>query len=192
MNSEVSIRQDELWIKFRLELGLIYWHYIAAMSWYIENVLLCFREVAMESWLCQTDQVDPAGLCQPSKEEQKIPKQVVLLQQWHITMTSNIYKVYFPLVFHLGQNDRGQAKYWKYLALLCLLGEGFYLFYRLLLGQMFILMRRWKVLWYLRKNKRIKKFPTWNFRTARLWWCLEVSEEIVWDTSAVLSKILQV
>lgn len=74
MNSEVPIRQDELWIKFRLKLGLIHWHYIAAMSWYIENILICVREVAMESSLGQTDQVDAAGLCQPSKD-QNIPKQ---------------------------------------------------------------------------------------------------------------------
>lgn len=45
---------------------------------------------------------------------------------------------------------------------------------------------------FKKKNKRTKKLPTWNFRTARLWYSLEVSEEIVWDTSVVLSMILQV
>lgn len=79
----------------------------------------------MEPWLGQTDRVDPAGLSQPSKEEQKIPKQVLLLQQCHITMTSSIYKSYFLSVFNFGHNDREVAKDWKYLALLCLLGEDF-------------------------------------------------------------------
>lgn len=42
------------------------------------------------------------------------------------------------------------------------------------------------------KIKKIKKLPTWNFKTFRLLCSLEASEEIAWDTSVVLGRILQV
>lgn len=47
LDPEVSIRQAEVWIKFNFELS--YWHYIAAVSWYMENMVICFREAVMKS-----------------------------------------------------------------------------------------------------------------------------------------------
>jgi len=54
-------------------------------------------------------------------------------------MTSSIYNACFVSVICLGHSETGQA---KYLTLLCLLGEGFYLLCGLLLGQMFIKFMR--------------------------------------------------